>query len=78
MEPPELCAELKPALKRVFPTAVRVILHARMTTYGIEDHLYAYDHLDRPLLPLRPLEMPELQDALREKYGGGYVMIQAA
>lgn len=77
-------SELNQALRRVFPTAAQVILHEQLviSRWGggkyVEDHLFAYDERGRPLIPLRPLELPELQDALRQKYGGGYVTLQAS
>ena len=82
MNADQLTLDLAPALARIFPTAQTVVLHERLVRgrglSHLEDHLFAYDAQGRPLIPLRPLELPELHDALREAYGGGYVVVQAA
>lgn len=81
MNADQLKLDLAPALARIFPTAQTIVLHERLVRERglphLEDHLFAYDAQGRPLLPLRPLELPELHDALRQTYGGGYVVVQA-
>lgn len=78
---PSLRPDLLPVVQRVFPTAARVVLHARRTpragTRLLEDHddCAAFDAQGRPLFPLRPDEVSAVRDALRSTYGGGLLVL---
>ncbi|PIG98315.1 hypothetical protein AMD26_009270 [Deinococcus sp. UR1] len=72
---------LYPAVRRMYPTATRVVRHERLTTHGrhrrpvIDVTLAAFDAQGRTLMALRPEEMPELHDAVTAWHGPGYVSL---
>ncbi len=76
-----LDAQLLPAVRRMYPTARCVVLHQRLAFdpvtrfQRIDSHLHAFNAAGRPLVPLRPDELPELHDALTERHAGGYVTL---
>ncbi|GGR15869.1 hypothetical protein [Deinococcus ruber] len=73
--------ELRPLVQRIYPTAARVILHARRTPHPLthlledQDDCAAFDHQGRLLFPLRPEEMDRLRDTLRHRCGGGLLVL---
>lgn len=74
---PKLKKRLLPSTRRVFPTAARLVLHVRLDypLKNLTDSLSAYDEADRVLEPLRPEELPELHQAIREAHGGGFLRL---
>lgn len=75
---PKLKKKLLISTRRVFPTATRLILHARLDypLRQLTDSLSAYDDANRVLEPLRPEELPELHSAIREAHGGGFLRLE--
>lgn len=68
---------LLPQVRRIYPTAVRVVVHPRLECDPIW-HLQqassacaAFDEQGRTLLPVRPEEMPGLCELIHEHCGGG-------
>ncbi|GGR13180.1 hypothetical protein [Deinococcus ruber] len=78
---PLVPTDLLPMVQRVYPTAARVILHARRTphpvTHLLEDYddCAAFDPQGRLLFPLRPEEVDRLRDTLRHSCGGGLLVL---
>lgn len=71
---------LHAAVRRVYPTAAQVVMHARR---GLrhrlpvdEVQLAAFDTQGRTLMALRPDELPALQEALQIAHGGGLVILE--
>ena len=72
---------LYPAVRRMYPTATRVVRHERLTTHGrhrrpvLDVTLAAFDAQGRTLMALWPEEMPELHEAVKARHGLGYVSV---
>lgn len=70
---------LRVPVRRVFPTAVSLVRHERLT-YGrrgptVDVVLAAFDAQGRCLLALRPEELPGLHDALSARHGHGLLSL---
>lgn len=79
--PDTLHESLYPAVRRMFPTATRVVRHERLTTYGrharpvLDVTLAAFDAQGRTLVALRPEELPDLHNALITWHGRGLIRL---
>lgn len=77
---PGLSSELHERVRRVFPTATRLILHSntrldRWRHVVAEEQFAAHDAQGRALWPLRPEELGDLCVQLRAHGGGGLLII---
>lgn len=80
---PKLQATLLPLVKRVYPTAVRLVLHPQRQhdRYGFAAEwvtLAAFDRAARLLAPLRVEEAFDLLELLQDKHGSGLRVIDLA
>ncbi|KQR25568.1 hypothetical protein [Deinococcus sp. Leaf326] len=68
---------LLPQVRRIYPTAVRVIIHSQLVhdpvwqLHHTSTTCAAFDEQGRTLLPVRPEEMPGLCELIHEHCGGG-------